>query len=114
MVLSVNVSIASEFNISVIGLAPVDGNAVVKTTDNKMHVVKVGDTLPGTSAVVVQILPKKLVLEDLVGNGHGKSKQMVWLHKVSKSNGKSRVQRLERQGGKTKTLTVNTTGGKPK
>lgn len=109
-----NAVIASEINITVIGLAPVDGNAIVKTTDNNMHVVKVGDTVPGTSAVVTQILPKKLVLDDLVEDGHGKNKQRVWVHKVDSSTGKSRVQRLKKQGNKPKTLAVTTAGGKPK
>ena len=53
-------------DLSVMALGAVDGRAVVKTADGKIQVVKVGDTISGTQAVVSQVLNDKLIVEDTV------------------------------------------------
>lgn len=86
-------------SLTVMALGPVDGRAVVKTADGKMQVLKIGDTLPGTKAVVTQVLIDKLVVEDTIGKpGEAPVKQTVWIYKPDKAGAKSRVQRLDREG----------------
>jgi len=81
-------------SISIMALGALDGRAVVKTADNKMHVLKLGDTLPGTKAVITQILGDKLVVEDAVDADGVARQQTVWISKGTGADGKSVVQRL--------------------
>ena len=64
-----------------------------------MHVLKVGDTLPGTQATVLQVLADKLVVEESVGKeGQPKVKQTAWIFKSAKPGGAGVVQRFDTQG----------------
>jgi len=60
MVASLNFASAAEppmlDDITIMALGALDGRAVVKTSDGKMQVLKLGDTIPGTTAIVTQIL----------------------------------------------------------
>jgi hypothetical protein len=86
-------------DLNVMALGPVDGRAVVKTADGKMQVLKIGDTLPGTKAVVTQVLTDKLVVEETIEKkDEPPVKQTVWIYKAAKAGEKSQVQRLDRQG----------------
>ncbi|MDD2893355.1 MAG: hypothetical protein PHF20_05440 [Halothiobacillaceae bacterium] len=86
-------------NFSIMALGALDGRAVVKSVDGKMHVLKVGDTLPGTQATVLQVLADKLVVEESVGKeGQPKVKQTAWIFKSDKPGGVSAVQRFDTQG----------------
>jgi hypothetical protein len=76
--------------VSIMALGALDGRAVVKTADNKMHVLKLGTVIPGTKATVTQILADKLVVEDALEGGQT---QTVWISKGG-SDGKAVVQRL--------------------
>jgi len=89
---------ATELNeFSVLMLGPLDGKAVVKLPDGKMKVIGMSETLPGTQAVVKQILSDRLVVEDRVsGDADTPATQTVWLYKVANPGEKSRVQRLQR------------------
>jgi hypothetical protein len=85
-------------NLSVMALGAVDGRAVVKMPDGKMQVLKVGDTIPGTQAVISQVLNDKLVVEDTVTTkDKPTTKQVVWIQKA-KAGEKSAVQRFESEG----------------
>jgi len=77
-------------SLSIMALGALDGRAVVKTADNKMHVLKLGTVIPGTKATVTQILADKLVVEDALEGGRT---QTVWISKGG-SDGKAVVQRL--------------------
>ena len=84
---------------SVMATGPLDGRAVVKSADGKMLVLKVGDTLPGTQATVLQVLADKLVVEESVGKeGQPKVKQTAWMLKASKPGEATSVQRFDTQG----------------
>lgn len=85
-------------DLSVMALGPLDGRAVIKTADGKMQVIKIGDTVPGTAAVVTQVLTDKLVVEETVTQGGQAATQTVWISKPSKPGEKSTVQRLDRDG----------------
>lgn len=86
-------------DLSVMALGPVDGRAVVKTADGKMQVLKIGDSVPGTKAVVTQVLTDKLVVEETIEKkDEPPVKQTVWIYKATKAGEKSQVQRLDRQG----------------
>lgn len=86
-------------DLNVIALGPVDGRAVVKTTDGKMLVLKIGDSVPGTKAVVTQVLTDKLVVEETIEKkDEPPVKQTVWIYKATKAGEKSQIQRLDRQG----------------
>lgn len=86
-------------NLNVMALGPLDGRAVIKTADDKMHVLKLGDTIPGTQAVIQQVLNDRVVVEETVeGQGASAKKQIVWIYKPTKAGEKSRIQRLDPQG----------------
>ena len=86
-------------DLTVMALGPLDGRAVVKTADGKMQVLKIGDTVPGTQAVVVQVLTDKLVVEESIEKpGAEPVKQTAWILKALKPGEKSAVQRLDREG----------------
>lgn len=95
MVLSVNVFAEESLEgVALIALTPINNQAVVQFSDKKMQVLKVGDTINGTEAKMLQVLTNKIVLENNVSSGvDRKSKEKVWLHKAV--NGKSRVQYLQ-------------------
>jgi len=84
---------------SVMALGSLDGRAVVKSADGKMHVLTVGDALPGTQATVLQVLADKLVVEESVGKeGQPKVKQTAWMLKAAKPGQAGAVQRFDTQG----------------
>jgi hypothetical protein len=86
-------------DLTVMALGPLDGRAVVKTADGKMQVLKIGDTVPGTKAVVTQVLTDKLIVEDSIeAKGQPAKKQTVWITKPTRAGEKSTVQRLDREG----------------
>ena len=84
--------------LNVMALGPLDGRAVVKSADGKMQVLKIGDTIPGTQATVKQVLTDRLVVEETIDKDGRTVKQTVWIYKPTKPGGKSRVQRLDREG----------------
>lgn len=84
-------------DINVMALGSLDGRAVVKTKDGKMKVLKVGDTVPNSKAIVKQILNDRLVVEEKVGKKGSETKEVVWIYKPSKAGGKSRIQRLSKK-----------------
>jgi hypothetical protein len=73
------VSIVELDVITVLALSQADNRAVIGLPDKQMVVVKNGDPLPRTRAVLTQVLPDKLVLEEK--SADGKTKQLVWMHK---------------------------------
>ena len=84
---------------ALMAMGPLDGRAVVKSADGRMHVLKVGDTLPGTQAKVLQVLADKLVVEDSVGKeDQTKIRQTVWLNKSAHPGVPGPVQRFDTQG----------------
>jgi len=84
---------------SIMAVGPLDGRAVVKSPDGKLQVMKLGDTLPGTQAKLLQVLPDKLVVEDTVGKeGQPAVKQTAWIIKSNKPGEKTQVQRFDSQG----------------
>ncbi len=85
---------ASVDDITVIALGALEGRAVVKTTDGKMKILKVGDEIPGSTATVKQILNDHLVVAEIIKQKNRKVEQMIWIYKPKKSGGKSLVKRL--------------------
>lgn len=86
-------------DLTVMALGPLDGRAVIKTGDEKMHVLKIGDAIPGTQAVIQQVLTDKVVVEEAVENKDASAKrQAIWIFKPTKAGEKSRVQRFDSQG----------------
>jgi hypothetical protein len=86
-------------SITVMAVGPSDGRAVVTLPDGKMQVLKIGDTVPGTQAIVMQVLPDKLVVEETIEKSdNAPVKQMVWIYKPGKPGEKSRIQRLDQVG----------------
>lgn len=84
---------------SVMASGPLDGRAVVKSADGKMHVLNIGDKLPGTQATLIQVLADKLVVEETVGKeGQPKVKQTAWIIKAAKPGAPAVVQRFDTQG----------------
>lgn len=81
--------------VTVMALGALDGRAVVKTADGKMQVLKLGDKIAGTNAIVSQILADKLVVEEtLLRTGEEPKRQTVWITKPAKAGDKSTIQRL--------------------
>lgn len=89
----------NKIDVSVMALGPADGRAVVALSDGRMQVLKVGDTVPGSQAIVMQVLHDKLVVEETIEKaGEPPVKQMAWLYKSGKAGVKSRVQHLDEIG----------------
>jgi hypothetical protein len=88
--------------IGLVALSSLDGRAVIKTPDNKMHVLKLGSVIPGTKATVTQILSDKLVVEDAEGG----TPQTVWITK-SGADGSVTVQRLQKDAPPVEAQALN-------
>ncbi len=89
-------------SITVVELRSDRGTAVVKLADGKKEVLKLGDAIPGTHAVVSQILPDKLVIVDVVEkkrlsetNGIDLQAKSTWREV---RNSTSRASRLYKKG----------------
>ncbi|MDX1430941.1 MAG: type II secretion system protein N [Gammaproteobacteria bacterium] len=79
---------------SVLALGPLDGRAVVKSPGGKLEVLRLGDRLEGTQATLVQVLPDRAVLEDvLVVADRAPVRELVWMYKAG-ADGRSVIQRL--------------------
>ncbi|GMR16674.1 MAG: hypothetical protein BMS9Abin31_1036 [Gammaproteobacteria bacterium] len=87
-------------DITIMALGSLDGRAVVKTKDGKMKVLKVGDKVPTSTAVVKQILNDRLVVEEVTTTNGKKQKQTVLMYVPTTAGGKSRLQRLNQSGPK--------------
>jgi hypothetical protein len=82
--------------LTVMALGAVDGRAVVKLADGKMQVLKTGDGIPGTQAVITQVLADRLIVEETtVGADKQPHKQTVWISRPAEPGGRSTVQRLQ-------------------
>ena len=68
-------------NLRLMALAPADGRAVLQTPDHALHTVGVGETLPGTAAVVRKVLPAMLVLE--VPGERDAGPQQIWMFRYA-------------------------------
>ena len=79
---------------AVLVLAPVEERAVVQGADGELHLLAVGDALPGTEAEVVEILPDRLVLEDAVPE-KPTVRRTIWLYRERLADGRTRVQILD-------------------
>ena len=64
--------------IKLLALSVQEAQAVVSLPNQPMRVLKVGDLIPGTTAIIKDILPSKLLLEEC----NGEMRQMIWLHKT--------------------------------
>ena len=98
-VLSSGVGLAAESSmlddVTVMALGALEGRAVVKTADGKMQVLRLGDKIAGTNAIVSQILTDKLVVEEtLLREGEEPKRQTVWISKPAKPGEKSTIQRM--------------------
>ena len=99
--------------LTVMALGAVDGRAVLKSSDGKMQVLKTGDEIPGTQAVITQVLPDRLIVEDTVtGPDKKQRKQVVWISKPSAPGGRSTVQRLEAEAPPTAPAAAGLSGEK--
>lgn len=76
---SKSVSIVELDAITVLALSQADGRAVLSLPDKQMVVVKNGDPVPRSRAVLTEVLVDKLVLHEK--SIDGKTRQMVWMHK---------------------------------
>jgi hypothetical protein len=82
-------------DLTVMAVGALDGRAVLKGADGKLQVLKVGDTIPGTHAVLSQVLADKIVVKDtVVGADKMPKTQTVWISKPTQAGGRSSVQRL--------------------
>jgi hypothetical protein len=66
---------------SLLALSLTERRAVLSKPDKQMLVLKTGDTVPGTTAVLSQVLPDKLVFDETPAGGQGK--QVVWMYKTA-------------------------------
>lgn len=84
--------------LALLAVSPTDGKGAIRLSTGELRVVKVGDTIPGTQAVLRQVLPDRLVLIESVADdqsGEPASKRRVWLFKAKGPGQKSRVQTLD-------------------
>lgn len=82
--------------VTVLLLAPVEGRAVVQGSDGELHLLAVGDVLPGAKARVTGILPDRLVIvEDREDKPAAKQPRTLWLYRERLADGRTRVQILD-------------------
>ena len=82
----------------VLALAPAAGEAVLRWPDGRLRVVRGGEALDGTDIRVLQVLPDRLVLEEvLTSASQSARRQLVWLYKAPQAGGASRLIRLHRE-----------------
>jgi hypothetical protein len=81
-------------HISVYALGPLDGRAVFQYPDGKMAILKLGASVEGTDARLVQVLNDRAVLEDVQHEtGQQPIRELVWLYKAD-ANGHSQMKRF--------------------
>lgn len=81
-------------DLTLVAASVADARAVIRTADGNMRVIKAGDRLPGSDAVVTEVLRNRVVAEETV-QGTPPTKQLVWISRDG--TGRSRVQRLHRE-----------------
>lgn len=64
-----------------LALSPGERRAVLLKPNKQMLVLKPGDPVPGTTAVLAQVLPDKLVFDE--APAAGQAKQVVWMYKTA-------------------------------
>jgi hypothetical protein len=84
-------------DVAILVLAPGGQRAVVKSADGTLHLLSVGDPLPGTRARVVQVLADRLVVEETLEGPPARTRR-VWLHDRRDARGKTIVQALDPLG----------------
>jgi hypothetical protein len=77
--------------ITLLALSQYDGRAVLGFPDRQMAVVKVGDKVPRSTAVVKQVLADKIILDEIVPGSE--ARQVVWMHK-GQGGAPGRIERL--------------------
>jgi hypothetical protein len=80
-------------SVQLLALGVQDSSAVVMLPSRQLILLKQGDTIPGTQAVVKEVLPTKLVLEEFAGS----ARQLVWLYKAE-ANATRRLDRFASEG----------------
>jgi hypothetical protein len=82
--------------IQFIKISPQDSKAVIRTADNKMLVVKPGDTI-AENTTIKEIIPGRLILEEKTDRG---METII----VRMDNGKTRIERLRKQPEKSQQM----------
>ncbi|WP_426212027.1 hypothetical protein [Massilia sp. TWP1-3-3] len=90
------VTVVALEQIKLLALSQADGRAVFAMPDQQLVTVRVGDTVPRTRALLRQILPGKLILEEAGLAGAGS--QMVWMHK-GQGSAPARIERFGTSAG---------------
>ena len=65
--------------VELLALSQADGRAVFAFPDKQMVVVTVGDPVPRTRAVLTEVMPDKVALDE--AGAAGAVPQLVWMHK---------------------------------
>lgn len=84
--------------LALLAVSPADGKGAIQLPTGELRVVKVGDTLPGTRAILREVLPDRLVLTESVFDDESEepaTKRRVWLFKARGPDLRSRVQVLD-------------------
>lgn len=93
---------AADLNrLKVMGVNPTSGQAVIRFDDGKMNVVKVGDTIADTGAVLTQVLPDKLVASQ-PSEKDSSINDVLWIYRIKNPADFSSVERFEKTQPKTK------------
>jgi hypothetical protein len=82
--------------LKVLVLAPAEGRAVVQGAEGELHLLGLGDTLPGSSERIVAILSERLIAEGLPTKT-GAPPRRFWIYRHRDSDGKTRVQAVDRE-----------------
>lgn len=74
--------------LSVIALAPLDGQAVVKLPGGAMRIVRQSEPIPEIRATVVQVLPDRLLVSQRSATA---GEELAWIYRAPAQGGFSRV-----------------------
>ena len=78
---------------AVISLDSVDGRVVVRDSAGKLQVLRIGDAFPDSAVIIKQVLPDRVVAEEVTGN-ETRVRQMLWVYQADEIDATSRVVRL--------------------
>lgn len=82
---------------AVVALEPAAGQAVVRLPDGRLHLLSIGDVIPGTRATLQEVLPDRVVVEEVTEvEGEPPVRRQAWWFEAT-SDGASRLEYLERR-----------------
>ena len=90
-------------SLKLMGVNPGQGQAVIQFSDESMKVIKVGEQIGETGAVVTHVLPDKIIAEQTSAKDKSMT-DVLWIFRVRDPGKVSEIQRFEKTDRDQKTF----------